>query len=74
MQNGRITFGFVIEGVPNSYFWVSYEDALLRSGFELIDTSILHHAFISIFIALWDVITHYVIILVPILSYFTRFT
>ena len=38
------------------------------------DTSILHHAFISIFIALWVVITHYVTILMPILSYFTRFT
>ena len=37
-------------------------------------TSILHHAFISIFIALWAVITHYVTILMPILSYFTRFT
>ena len=36
--------------------------------------SILHHAFISIFIALWAVITHYVTILMPILSYFTRFT
>ena len=39
-----------------------------------IDTSILHHAFISIFIALWAVITRYVTILMPILSYFTRFT
>ena len=39
-----------------------------------IDTSILHHAFISIFIALWAVITHYVTILMPILSYFTRIT
>ena len=29
-------FGSVIEGVPNSLFWVSYEDALLRFGFELI--------------------------------------
>ena len=38
------------------------------------DTSILHHAFILIFIALWAVITHYVTILMPILSYFTRFT
>ena len=33
------------------------------------DTSILHHAFISIFIALWAVVTHYVTILMPILSY-----
>ena len=38
-----------------------------------VDTSILHHAFISIFIALWDVITRYVTILMAILSYFTRF-
>ena len=38
------------------------------------DTSILHHAFISIFIALWAFLTHYVTILMPILSYFTRFT
>ena len=38
-----------------------------------VDTSILHHAFISIFIALWAVITRYVTILMAILSYFTRF-
>ena len=38
------------------------------------DTSILHHAFISIFIALWAVITHYISILMAILSYFIRFT
>ena len=38
------------------------------------DTSILHHAFMSIFIALWAVITHYISILMAILSYFTRFT
>ena len=31
------------------------------------DTSILHHAFISILIALWAVITRYVTILMPIL-------
>ena len=36
--------------------------------------SILHHAFISIFIALWAIITHYISILMAILSYFTRFT
>ena len=40
----------------------------------LCDTSILHHAFILIFIALWAVTTRYVTILMPILSYFTRFT
>ena len=38
------------------------------------DTSILHHAFISIFITLRAIITHYVTILMAILSYFTRFT
>ena len=38
------------------------------------DTSILHDAFMSIFIALWAVITHYISILMAILSYFTRFT
>ena len=45
-----------------------------RSKLGGVDTSILHHAFISIFIALWAVITHYVSILMAILSYFTRFT
>ena len=34
----------------------------------------LHHAFISIFIALWTIISHYGTILMPFLSYFTRFT
>ena len=34
------------------------------------DTSILHHAFISVFIALWAVTSHYVTILMAILSYF----
>ena len=43
---------------------------LIRMHYWLLpDTSILHHAFISIFIALWAVITHYVTILMPILSY-----
>ena len=37
------------------------------------DTSILHHAFISIFTALWAVMPRYVTILMAILSYFTRF-
>ena len=45
-----------------------------RSKLGEVDTSILHHAFISIFIALWAVITHYVTILMPILSYFIRVT
>ena len=38
------------------------------------NTTILHDAFISMFIALWAILTHYVTILMPILSYFTRFT
>ena len=41
---------------------------------ELLDTSILHHAFISIFIALWAIITHFISIVMAILSYFTRST
>ena len=45
-----------------------------RSKLGGVDTSILHHAFTSIFIASWAVITHYVTILMPILSYLTRFT
>ncbi|XBI90433.1 hypothetical protein VPH35_028062 [Triticum aestivum] len=38
------------------------------------DTSILYHAFISIFITLWAVIIYYISILMAISSYFTRFT
>src|SRR3954470_5660665 len=55
--------------------WLVYSDDGLPQMPEVFmsDTSILHHAFISIFIALWDVITRYVTILMPILSYFTRF-
>ena len=45
-----------------------------RSKLGGVDTSILHHAFISIFIALWAVISHYVTILMAIFSYFRRFT
>ena len=45
-----------------------------RSKLGGVDTSILHHAFISIFIAVWTVISLYVTILMAILSYFTRFT
>ena len=45
-----------------------------RSKLGGVDTSSLHHAFILMFIALWAVITHYITILMPILSYFTRFT
>ena len=34
------------------------------------DTSILHHAFISIFIALWAVVTHYISVLMAILLFY----
>ena len=36
LSNKYFAFGSVIEGVPNSFLWVFYEDALLRFGFELI--------------------------------------
>src|SRR3954467_4104161 len=35
-------FGSVIEGVPNNPLWVSYEDAFLRFGFELIRLKLFH--------------------------------
>ena len=58
-----------------TYFSISaFAWGQARSKLGGVDTSILHHAFISIFIALWVVITHYVTILMAILSYFTRFT
>ena len=44
----------------------------MRSKLGGVDMSILHHAFISIFIALWAVIARYVTILMGILSYFTK--
>ena len=44
----------------------------MRSKLGGVDTSILHDAFISVFISLWVVITHYVTILMPILSYFFK--
>ena len=60
------------------YTWSNERDTPTLTKIDRIlvsvDTSILHHAFISIFIALWDVITHYISILMAILSYFTRFT
>ena len=58
-----------------TYFLISaFAWGQARSKLGGVDTSILHHAFISIFIALWAVITHYISILMAILSYFTRFT
>ena len=58
-----------------TYFSISaFAWGQARSKLGGVDTSILHHAFISIFIALWALTTHYVTILMHILSYFTRFT
>src|SRR3989337_3279837 len=42
LSNKYLAFGSVIEGVPNSFFWLSYEDALLRFGFELIRLKLFH--------------------------------
>ena len=57
-----------------TYFSISaFAWGQARSKLGGVDTSILHHAFILIFTALWVVITHYVTILMAILSYFTRF-
>ena len=42
LSNERLAFGSVIEGVPNSFLWVFYEDALLRFGFELIRLKLFH--------------------------------
>src|SRR5215216_5493450 len=41
-SNKNLAFGSVIEGVPISFFWVSYEDLLLRFGFELIMLKFFH--------------------------------
>ena len=41
-SNEYLAFGSVIEGVPNIFFCVSYEDALLRFGFELIRLKLFH--------------------------------
>ena len=45
-----------------------------RSKLGGVDTSILHHVFMLIFILLWAVITHCITILMLSLSYFIRFT
>ena len=45
-----------------------------RSKLGGVDTSILRHAFMLIFIALWAVISHYGTIFMPFLSYFPKFT
>ena len=41
LSNEYLAFGYVIEGVPNSFLWVSYEDTFLRFGFELIRMKLL---------------------------------
>ena len=47
-----------------------------KQGFKLggVDTSILHHVFMLIFIAPWAIISLHGTILMPFLSYFERFT
>ena len=42
LGNECFAFGFVIEGVPNSFLWVFYEDALLRFRFKLIRLKPFH--------------------------------
>src|SRR3954465_4199711 len=42
LSNECLAFGSVIEGVPNSLLWVSYEDIFLRFGFELIRMKPFH--------------------------------
>src|SRR3954471_5208962 len=42
LSNECLAFGSVIEGVPNSLLWVSYEDIFLRFGFELIRMKLFH--------------------------------
>ena len=58
----------------NMWKYLSLSASAWGQARSKLDTSILHHPFISIFIAFWAVITRYVTILMPILSYFTRFT
>ena len=41
-SNKSLAFGSVIEGVSNSFLWISYEDALLRFEFELIRIKKIH--------------------------------
>ena len=55
-------------------FWVLvFAWGQARSKLGGVDTSILHHAFMLIFIALWTVIILCGTILMPFLSYFARF-
>jgi len=61
----------------NIWAWLSiltFAWGQARSKLGGVDMSILHHVFMLIFIALWTVISHYSAILMPFLSYFTRFT
>src|SRR3954470_20575402 len=43
ISNECLALGSVIEGVPNSLRWVSYEDIFLRFGFELIRMKFFSH-------------------------------
>ena len=58
-----------------TYFSISaFAWGQARSKLGGVDTSILHYAFVFIFITLWAVVTHYITILMHFLSYFIRFT
>ena len=42
LGNKDLAFGSKVEGIPNSFLRVSYEDALLRFGLELIRLKLFH--------------------------------
>src|SRR4051812_45088838 len=41
LRDKHFAFGLEIEGIPNCLFWVSYEDAFLRFGFQLFRLKLL---------------------------------
>ena len=43
LSNEYLAYGSVIEGVPNSLLWVSYEGTFLRFGFELYQVEAFSH-------------------------------
>src|SRR3954467_141187 len=42
LSNKNLALGSMIEGIPNSFFRVSYEDTFFRFGFEFIRLKFLH--------------------------------
>ena len=71
-RNAMKFYKVVVHSIPHNSTEANI-NAMLEEA-VVVDTSILHHAFISIFIPLWAITTHYVTILMPFLSYFIRFT